>query len=88
MALNLRKIVYAPKPFQMQTYFADSYSSWQRGTNEYTNGLIRRFFPKRTDFRLITQEQLNQIVEEINARPRKVLNYQTPREVLSGVLLP
>src|SRR5512144_2925588 len=43
----------------IQTYFAHPYCSWQRGTNEYTNGLLRRYFPKRTDFRNVTQEQLN-----------------------------
>lgn len=41
---------------EMQTYFADPYSSWQRDTNEYTNGLLRRYFPKGTDFRDISQE--------------------------------
>ena len=43
----------------IRTYFAHPYCSWQRGTNEYTNGLLRRYFPKRTDFRNVTQEQLN-----------------------------
>jgi IS30 family transposase len=65
----------------MQTYFADPYSSWQRGTNEYTNGLLRRYFPKRTDFRHVTQKELNDVVSQINNIPRKVLNYRTPREV-------
>src|SRR6266487_622995 len=69
------------KEFDMQTYFADPYSSWQRGTNEYTNGLLRRYFPKRTDFRTVSQEDLNESVNRINSTPRKVLGYQTPREV-------
>lgn len=62
-------------------YFADPYSSWQRGTNENTNGLLRRYLPKRTDFTTLTQGELDDIVEEINNRPRKCLDYATPNEV-------
>jgi IS30 family transposase len=69
------------KEVNMITYFADPYASWQRGTNEYHNGLLRRYLPKRTDFNTITQEELGDIVNEINSRPRKCLNYQTPKEV-------
>ncbi len=65
----------------MKTYFADPYSSWQRGTNEYHNGLLRRYLPKGTSFTGLTQEELDDIVWEINNRPRKCLNYQTPQEV-------
>lgn len=65
----------------IDTYFADPYSSWQRGTNENTNGLIRRYLPKKTSFEQLTQVDLDDIVEEINNRPRKVLHYQTPKEV-------
>ena len=68
----------------MKTYFADPYSSWQRGTNEYHNGLLRRYLPKKTAFTILTQEELDAIVEEINNRPRKVLQYKTPLEVFSG----
>lgn len=68
----------------MKTYFADPYSSWQRGTNENTNGLLRRYLPKKTSFHNLTQEKLNDIVWEINNRPRKVLHYKTPTEVLGG----
>jgi IS30 family transposase len=71
----------------MQIYFADPYSAWQRGTNESTNGLIRRFFPKCTDFRSVSQEQVNDVIERLNNTPRKVLNYQTPREVFSAYIL-
>ena len=67
----------------MQTYFADPYSSWQRGTNEYTNGLLRRYYPKRTDFRDLPQEELNEVVYRLNNTPRKVLHYKTPREVFN-----
>lgn len=71
----------------IQTYFADPYSSWQRGTNENTNGLLRRYLPKRTDFTNLTQAELDDIVAEINSRPRKVLGYKTPDEVYSEQLL-
>lgn len=67
-------------------YFADPYSSWQRGSNEYHNGLLRRYLPKRTDFSNLTQEELDDIVEEINNRPRKCLDYATPNEVFSEEL--
>lgn len=65
----------------MQTFHADPYSSWQRGTNEYHNGLIRRYLPKKTDFDSLNQEDLDDIVEEINDRPRKCLGFYTPKEV-------
>ena len=71
------------KYLSMDTYFCDPYSSWQRGTNEYHNGLIRRYLPKGTDFSTLTQEELDDIVYEINTRPRKVLQYATPLEVFT-----
>lgn len=63
-------------------YFADPYAACQRGRNENTNGLIRRFLPKGTDFTTISQEQLDRIVESINDRPRKTLGYNSANEVL------
>ena len=65
----------------LTVYFADPYSAWQRGTNENTNGLLRRYFPKGSDFRNITQETLASAVKKLNHRPRKCLDYQTPHEV-------
>lgn len=65
----------------MRTFFADPYSSWQRGTNENTNGLLRRYFPKGTDFTTVTDEELQAVVDELNDRPRKCLNYATPNEI-------
>lgn len=65
----------------VSTFFADPYSSWQRGTNEYHNGLLRRYLPKGTDFRTVTEEELSDIVEEINNKPRKCLDFATPNEV-------
>jgi IS30 family transposase len=65
-------------------YFADPYSSWQRGSNENTNGLIRQYFPKGTNFRDITSKDLAFVVKKLNHRPRKCLNYQTPHEIIYG----
>ena len=63
-------------------YFADPYSSYQRGTNENTNGLLRQFFPKGTDFNTISEEEIDNVAALLNNRPRKCLNYRTPHEVL------
>lgn len=76
------------KKLNMKTFFADPYSSWQRGTNEYHNGLLRRYLPKGTSFTNLSQEELDDIIEEINNRPRKVLRYKTPKEILSGAIQP
>ena len=61
-------------------YFANPYHSWERGTNENTNGLIRQFFPKRSSFANITQEDVERVARLLNRRPRKKLNYLTPFE--------
>lgn len=63
-------------------YFADPYSSYQRGTNENTNGLLRQFFPKGTDFKKVSDLEIDKAVALINNRPRKCLNYRTSSEVL------
>jgi IS30 family transposase len=63
------------------TYFADPYAAYQRGVNENTNGLLRQYLPKGTSFENLTQPQLQAIVEELNNRPRKTLDYRTPYEV-------
>lgn len=62
-------------------YFADPYAAWQRGCNENTNGLLRRYFPKGSDLSELTHDQLAQVVKKLNHRPRKCLGYQTPHEV-------
>ena len=64
----------------MLTYFADPYSSWQRGSNENRNGRIRRYLPKGTSFEDLTQDELDAIVGEINDTPMKLLGYKTPNE--------
>lgn len=70
---------------KMMIYFAYPYHSWERGTNENTNGLLRQFFPKRSLFKDITQEQIEKAVKLINNRPRKRLNYMTPTEVFNQI---
>jgi len=66
------------KILNAKTYFAHPYSSWERGTNENTNGLIREFIPKKTPFKLITEEYLREVISKINRRPRKVLGFDLP----------
>ena len=68
------------KQFALPVFFADPYSSWQRGTNENSNGLIRRYLPKKTDFTKVTQDELDDIIWEINNRPRKCLGFHKPKE--------
>ena len=62
-------------------YFAHPYSSWERGANENTNGLVRQFFPKGSDFTTITQKELKRVERRLNNRPRKCLNMKTPNQV-------
>lgn len=64
-------------------YFAEPYSSWQRGRNENTNGLIRQYLPKKTDFRTVSAELIAQVEWALNNRPRKTLGYRTPMEVMA-----
>lgn len=71
----------------VKTYFADPYSSWQRGGNENANLWIRYYFPKGTDFRTIPEDELRDVEYELNTRPRKRLNYKTPLEVFNSLLV-
>jgi IS30 family transposase len=68
----------------MDIYFAHPFSSWERGTNENTNGLVRRYYPKKTDFNTVTEQQLEQLQNHLNNRPRKVLGYYTPNEMMQA----
>lgn len=69
-------------------FFARPYASWQRGTIESVNGLVRRYFPKGTDFGTITDEQVAWVESRINNRPRKCLGYTTPAEIAAVALAP
>lgn len=72
---DLEKMLMTP------IYFSHPGCPWERGSNENCNGLLRRYFPKGTDFADVSEEELQEIVDKLNDRPRKVLGYRTPREV-------
>lgn len=68
----------------LHVFFAYPYHSWERGTNENTNGLLRQYFPKGSDLGQITQAELDRVVRLLNTRPRKRLGYRTPEQVFEG----
>jgi IS30 family transposase len=70
----------------VQVYFCDPRSPWQRGSNENTNGLLRQYFPRRLDLRQVSQARLTAVARALNTRPRKTLDYQTPAEVLASIV--
>jgi IS30 family transposase len=70
----------------IQTYFCDPYCAWQRGSNENHNGVLRRYIPKKADLTELSQIELDEVVEEINERPRKCLKYETPQEAFTKEL--
>ena len=72
------------KQLQTAVYFAHPYHSWERGLNENTNGLIRQYFTKGSSFENITDEQVEAVMNRLNHRPRKTLNFKTPHEVFFG----
>lgn len=76
------------KQLDMKHYFALPYHSWERGTNENWNGLLRQFFPKGSSFARVTQKDVDKAVRNLNHRPRKRLNYLTPYEVFVKGMLP
>jgi transposase, IS30 family len=75
------------KNTKIKVYFAHPYSPWERPTNENSNGLIRDYFPKGTDFSLVSKKELKRVQNELNERPRNVLNWRTPKEVFDEFIL-
>jgi IS30 family transposase len=71
----------------IEVYFCDPHAPWQRGTNENTNGLLRQYFPKGTDFASVSAAQLDAVADELNDRPRKRLGFYKPSEKITDLLL-
>lgn len=74
------------KETKIKVFFANPYSPWQRGTNENTNGLIRQYFPKGTDFTSVTSKEIQRVQDLLNGRPRQVLDFEKPDEVFPRLL--
>lgn len=71
------------KHLKCSVYFADPYCSWQRGLNENTNGLLRQYWPKSTDFKKVSHSEVTNVMIKLNDRPRKKLNYKTPAKLMA-----
>lgn len=75
------------KNTKVAVYFAHPYSPWERPTNENSNGLLRDYFPKGTDLSLVTKKRLKEVQDQLNERPRKVLDWRTPKEVFDELVM-
>jgi len=71
----------------IHVFFCDPHAPWQRGSNENTNGLLRQYFPKGTDFSTVTNAERDAVADQLNERPRKRLEFANPTERLSELLL-
>ncbi len=80
--MELAKHADLTQAIGLPVYFCDPQCPWQRGTNENTNGLIRQYFPKKTDLSPHSQETLNKVATQLNERPRKTLNFKTPSHMI------
>ena len=76
------------KALNAGTYFCRPCHSWEKGLNENTNGLIRQYFPKQTDFRNISNREIRRVQDELNRRPRKTLGYETPSVLFLNLFQP
>ncbi|MET0038384.1 MAG: IS30 family transposase [Candidatus Thiodiazotropha lotti] len=81
--MELAKHAEFTKQTGVPVYFCDPQSPWQRGTNEYTNSLIRQYFPKKTCLAQHSQKQLNLVANQLNSRPRKILDFETPQNIIN-----
>ena len=75
------------KNSKVKVYFAHPYSPWERPTNENTNGLIRDYFPKGTDFNLLSKKDILEVQNQLNERPRKTLEYESPLNTISRLYM-
>ena len=71
------------KSVKCDVYFADPYCSWQRGLSENTNGLLRQYWPRSTDFKKVSQSEVQDVIVNLNDKPRKKLNYKTPTKLVA-----
>jgi IS30 family transposase len=85
--LEFAKHEYISQQLGCKVYFADPYSSWQKGTVENTNKLIRQYIPKRTCFNNLSDSYIEQIQNKLNNRPRKTLNFEKPADIFLADIL-
>ena len=88
MARNFQAHSSLSKALDAKFYFARPYHSWERGLNEHTNGLVRQYLPKGTDFRSVTDAEVQAVEDLLNSRPRKALGFRTPEEVFRDAQAP
>jgi len=83
---NVKEFAYHEKMTEAlaaDVYFADPYSSWLRGLNENTNGLMRQYWPKKADFKKVSKKEVSSVILQLNEHPRKKLNYKTPAKLMA-----